>query len=118
MHDQSRVHAIETQRKRIQEIKDRQAEEREYVKRIKEEIKDVENKEIKKKEEFHTKMEQLQSHAKEIRALRVVEKKKEAERDIEYTRQYAAQLDKADRERTAALSKIKQFMGNKANAFE
>jgi hypothetical protein len=31
-------------------------------------------------------MEQMQSHAKEIRALKVVEKKKEAERDIEYTR--------------------------------
>lgn len=86
MHDQSRIHAIETQRKRIKEIKDRQAEEREYVKRIKEEILDVENKEVKKKADFHSKMEEMQNHAKEIKAQRVVAKKKEAEQDIEYTR--------------------------------
>lgn len=86
MHDQSRIHAIETQRKRIQEIKDRQAEEREYVKRIKGEILEVENNEVKRKADFHSKMEQMQNQAKEIKANRVVEKKKEAERDIEYTR--------------------------------
>lgn len=63
-------------------------------------------------------MEALQEHAKVVRVQRQVEKKKEAERDIEFTRQYAAQLDKADRERTAALSKIKQFMSGKASAFE
>ena len=63
-------------------------------------------------------MEALQQHGKEIKAMRIVEKKKEAERDIEFTRQYAAQLDKADRERTQALGKIKQYMGRMANAFE
>lgn len=57
MHEQSRVHAIETQRIRIQDIKDRQAEEREYVKRIKAEISDVADQEKKKKEIYHTRME-------------------------------------------------------------
>lgn len=56
--------------------------------------------------------------AKEIRKQREVDKRKEAERDVDFTRQYAAQLDKADRERNAAMSKIKQFMGGIANAFE
>lgn len=47
---------------------------------------EVENNEVKRKADFHSKMEQMQNQAKEIKANRVVEKKKEAERDIEYTR--------------------------------
>lgn len=80
-------------------------------------MEDVTKEEAKRKSDYFLRMEVLLNEAKGVKELKLKEIEKGKLKDVELTKQYAAQLDKADRERKAGLDKLTKYAGRMESMF-
>ena len=105
-----RNHTEFTKEVREKEAKAKQKEESAFVDRIKQEISDEQKAAIKKKKDYQNRMDALHSHAETQKAEKIAQGEKEKQNDIVLGKQYAEQLEKAERDRKTALQKLTSYV--------